>query len=78
MFVGPVHTMWAGLSSFGHTVRTEGDRFIQAIAENAPELAEQLSNLSKDSTFAFKTGILQETGIYGFLKKGATGFGVKI
>jgi hypothetical protein len=77
MFVGPVHTMWAGLSSFGHTVRTEGDRFIQAIAENAPELAEQLSNLSKDSTFAFKTGILQETGIYGFLKKGATGFGGK-
>ena len=75
-FVGPVMMGWARMNALGHALHdSESDKWLSAIAKDTPELGARLKNLRLDKGFQTKMGILQETGVYGILKKGAAGFG---
>jgi hypothetical protein len=75
--VGPVYMGYSRLSAVGKAIgREEGAAWINALEELNPGLAQEMKALQKANPALHSyIGALRETGIYGTLKKGASGFG---
>lgn len=75
--VGPVYMGYSRLSAVGKAIgREEGASWINALEELNPGLAQEMRAFQKANPALHSyIGALRETGIYGTLKKGASGFG---